>query len=145
MIYLLIYIIVFAIIYPVCNYFKLDYRLIFGIFVIFSLIWCIFMVILHGRKKLLVEKEKYKPINYFVDPDNGSDSNSGLSETDAWKSVARINSASLQTGDIVNFKNGVYPGILIEPQVDIEIKNCTVYENKVSYIKMNVQSIKIKG
>lgn len=43
---------------------------------------------------------------YYVDAINGNNSNSGTSEPLAWKTVAKVNSASLIPGDIVLFKRG---------------------------------------
>src|SRR5688572_11360193 len=42
---------------------------------------------------------------YYVSP-SGSDSASGSSESSAWKSVSRVNSAKLNDGDKVLFKGG---------------------------------------
>ncbi len=42
---------------------------------------------------------------YYVDP-AGNDSNSGTSPTSPWRTVARVNAASLQPGDVVYFKAG---------------------------------------
>ena len=42
---------------------------------------------------------------FYVDP-AGNDSNSGTSPTSPWRSIAKVNSASLQPGDVVFFKSG---------------------------------------
>jgi hypothetical protein len=42
---------------------------------------------------------------FYVDP-AGSDSNSGTSPTSPWSTIAKVNSASLQPGDVVFFKSG---------------------------------------
>ena len=42
---------------------------------------------------------------YYVDP-AGDDSNSGTSSATPWRTVARVNSANLQPGDVVYFKTG---------------------------------------
>lgn len=43
---------------------------------------------------------------FFVDDLHGDDSRSGLSPAEAWQSVARVNDATLQAGDVVRFKAG---------------------------------------
>jgi hypothetical protein len=43
--------------------------------------------------------------SYYVDP-AGNDANDGLSPQRAWRTVARVNSANLQSGDAVYFKSG---------------------------------------
>jgi hypothetical protein len=43
--------------------------------------------------------------SYYVDP-AGNDANSGLDPRHPWRTVARVNSASLQPGDSVLFKSG---------------------------------------
>jgi hypothetical protein len=43
--------------------------------------------------------------SYYVDP-AGNDANSGLSPRHPWRTVARVNSVSLQPGDTVYFKSG---------------------------------------
>jgi hypothetical protein len=43
---------------------------------------------------------------YFVDAESGKDSNPGLSVTEPWQSVRRVNRAELQPGDTVRFKAG---------------------------------------
>ncbi|MBT3375520.1 MAG: right-handed parallel beta-helix repeat-containing protein [Lentisphaerae bacterium] len=43
---------------------------------------------------------------YFVDSQAGDDSNSGLSVTEPWQFVRRVNQAQLQPGDTVRFKAG---------------------------------------
>ena len=43
---------------------------------------------------------------YYVDHDSGSDANSGLSESAAWKSINKVNHASLAPGDQVLFRRG---------------------------------------
>ena len=43
---------------------------------------------------------------YFVDAGSGKDSNTGLSATQPWQSVRRVNQAPLQPGDTVRFKAG---------------------------------------
>jgi len=43
---------------------------------------------------------------YYVDATNGSDSNNGTSTSTPWKSLSKVNSASLKSGDAVLFKCG---------------------------------------
>lgn len=51
---------------------------------------------------------------YYVDSIYGRDENDGCSRQTAFRTVARINSLTLQGGDSVLFKaGGVYPGSLI--------------------------------
>lgn len=43
---------------------------------------------------------------YFVDAEGGNDTNSGLSETEAWETTAPISDTELQPGDHVYFRKG---------------------------------------
>jgi len=43
---------------------------------------------------------------YYVDSQNGNDSNSGLSASSAWKTIAKVNSAKFLPGDNILFKSG---------------------------------------
>ena len=43
---------------------------------------------------------------YYVDAQNGDDSNSGTSENEAWRSVEKVNSVTYQPGDRILFKAG---------------------------------------
>ena len=43
---------------------------------------------------------------FYVDSASGNDAKSGDSESNAWKSIARVNSQELQPGDTVMFKRG---------------------------------------
>ncbi len=48
-------------------------------------------------------------IAYYIDSENGNDSNAGTSEGSAWKTVENIRSLSLNAGDKVLFRrNGIY-------------------------------------
>ena len=50
---------------------------------------------------------------YFVDSHNGSDRASGTSETQAWQSLEKVNTAALKPGDIVRFvRGGLWRGSL---------------------------------
>lgn len=52
------------------------------------------------------EAESEEPRAFFVDSENGQDSNGGRSENMAWRSLDRVNSAELKPGDTVRFKCG---------------------------------------
>ena len=43
---------------------------------------------------------------YYVDSVNGGDSNSGLTQAAAWKTIAKVNAANLSAGDSVLFVAG---------------------------------------
>ena len=43
---------------------------------------------------------------YYVDASNGNDSNSGTSQSTAWKTISKVNSMSFQPGDQILFKRG---------------------------------------
>ena len=47
--------------------------------------------------------------NYYVDATGGSDSNSGTSEIQAWKTLSKVRSASsgFSPGDVIALKKGV--------------------------------------
>ena len=45
-------------------------------------------------------------VAYYVDATGGNDSNSGLSESTSWKSVAKVNSSRFNPGDQILFKRG---------------------------------------
>lgn len=47
-----------------------------------------------------------KPHIYYIDPENGSDLNSGLTEAKPWASLEQINKTVLRPGDHVLFKSG---------------------------------------
>jgi len=53
------------------------------------------------------------PRTFYVDSENGQDSNGGRSEDRAWRSLDRVNAADLLPGDTVRFKcGGVWRGSL---------------------------------
>ncbi len=53
---------------------------------------------------------------YYVDATNGNDANTGLSETNAWKNIAKVNSSIFNPGDQILFKRGeVWRETLIVP------------------------------
>ncbi|RKR75873.1 choice-of-anchor Q domain-containing protein [Frondihabitans australicus] len=43
---------------------------------------------------------------YYIDSTNGSDSNTGLSKTSPWKSLAKVNSSTFKPGDVIAFDRG---------------------------------------
>src|SRR3990170_3505599 len=43
---------------------------------------------------------------YYVDQTSGNDSNSGTSTGSPWKTISKVNSASLSSGDYILFKRG---------------------------------------
>ena len=50
--------------------------------------------------------EKAAAATYYVDSVNGGDSNSGLTQAAAWKTIAKVNAANLSAGDSVLFVAG---------------------------------------
>lgn len=58
-------------------------------------------------------------VTYYVDAVNGSDSNSGLSEGDAWKSAQKVAATALNAGDAVLFHAGqTFYQVYIAPNCD---------------------------
>jgi hypothetical protein len=49
---------------------------------------------------------KKTPDAYYIDSEIGNDTNDGLSETTAWRSLARIDEIDLLPGDTIKFKRG---------------------------------------
>ena len=43
---------------------------------------------------------------YYVDATNGNDSNDGLSEITAWRTINKVNNSSFAPGDFILFKRG---------------------------------------
>jgi len=43
---------------------------------------------------------------YYIDPGSGSDTNSGTTKSSPWKTISKVNGASLSSGDTVLFKRG---------------------------------------
>lgn len=43
---------------------------------------------------------------YYIDPDNGKDSNTGTSENTAWKTIAKVNATTFQPGNSILLKSG---------------------------------------
>jgi len=44
--------------------------------------------------------------NYYVDADDGNDSNTGTSPLNAWRTISKVNNSSFQPGDSVLFQRG---------------------------------------
>jgi hypothetical protein len=62
----------------------------------------------------LVREDAAKVRTFYVDAQNGNDSNTGLSAKKAWKSLEKVNSVNFVNGDRLLFKKGlVYPGSLM--------------------------------
>jgi parallel beta-helix repeat protein len=54
---------------------------------------------------------------YYVSP-TGNDSNSGLSDAQAWKTIAKVNSQNFTNGDDIYFKcGGTWSGVVLQPNV----------------------------
>lgn len=51
-------------------------------------------------------EQSYSGTVYYVDADNGDDTNSGTSQSTAWQSLEKVNSITLQPGDAVLLKKG---------------------------------------
>lgn len=63
---------------------------------------------------------------YYVDATNGIDTNTGLSETTAWKTIAKVNASRFSPGDQILFKRGeVWWETLIVPSSGIAGKPIT--------------------
>jgi hypothetical protein len=64
---------------------------------------------------------------YFVSP-TGNDGNSGLSDAQAWKSIAKVNSQKFTSGDDIYFKcGGTWSGVILQPNVQgVNEENRTV-------------------
>jgi hypothetical protein len=43
---------------------------------------------------------------YYVDATSGKDTNTGLSQTTAWKTIAKVNASRFEPGDQILFKRG---------------------------------------
>lgn len=70
---------------------------------------------------------------YFIDSNNGNDSNNGTSTNTPWRTLAKIESTKLNAGDTVRFSRGsVFDGMLIISDSGIKGKNITLsdYGNK---------------
>lgn len=53
-----------------------------------------------------IPKTEIKPLNYYIDADNGNDSNTGTSRSSAWKTLAKVNSVQFSPGDSVLLQAG---------------------------------------
>jgi len=71
--------------------------------------------------------------NYYIDVTNGNDHNSGITSAKAWKSILKVNGATLLPGDSVLFKRGeVFRGNLI-PRSGSESGNITYCDYGTGY------------
>ncbi|MGD9556363.1 MAG: choice-of-anchor Q domain-containing protein [Mangrovibacterium sp.] len=58
--------------------------------------------------------EKRKPVSYYVDSEDGNDSNDGRSENQAWRSLSKAATIRIYPGDSLRFKRGsVFAGSLV--------------------------------
>ena len=48
----------------------------------------------------------YEPVTYYVDSQNGNDTNTGLATNQAWRSLEKVGSTKLFPGDSIRFKRG---------------------------------------
>lgn len=55
---------------------------------------------------LEVKAENTIGTNYYIDSENGNDTNSGTSESSAWKTLDKVNSVVFEPGDNILFKSG---------------------------------------
>jgi hypothetical protein len=55
---------------------------------------------------LLISLSANPGTTYYVDATGGNDSNSGLTEALAWKTIAKVNASSFSAGDSIFFKRG---------------------------------------
>ncbi len=61
---------------------------------------------------LLGSTQAAQPMTYFIDPANGDDTNSGITQDHAWKTLNWLNKQSLGPGDSVTVAPGVLQGSL---------------------------------
>src|SRR3546814_18765098 len=55
-------------------------------------------------------------LTYYVDAETGADRNTGIVETEAWRTIERVNAARLDPGDRVLFRRGqAFGGELVPP------------------------------
>ncbi|MDX9882979.1 MAG: hypothetical protein RBS73_13025 [Prolixibacteraceae bacterium] len=52
------------------------------------------------------DADERKPVSYFIDSQNGNDTNEGLSADKAWRTLSKIENIKLYPGDTVRFKRG---------------------------------------
>ncbi len=74
---------------------------------------------------------------YYIDPNNGNDSNSGLSSTNAFRSLSKIESLNYQPGDTVYFLEGIYrrPGRIL-----LTINSSGTEENYITFTNFENQT-----
>jgi len=62
----------------------------------------------------LPSNQKPAAHNYYIDAENGSNKNSGLSPKKAWSSLEKVNKHTFHPGDSILFKKGeIFPGQLV--------------------------------
>ena len=67
----------------------------------------IFTILIIGNRSIFTpHAETITGTQYYVDSVGGSDTNTGTSESAAWKSLDKVTSSSFAAGDVVNFKRG---------------------------------------
>ncbi|TWD84522.1 parallel beta helix pectate lyase-like protein [Kribbella amoyensis] len=70
---------------------------------------------------------------YYVSP-TGSDSNSGLSPTEAWKTVAKVNSSTYPQGSLISFEGGAtFTGCLVFNATNVPVSAPSVPFRVASY------------
>lgn len=58
-----------------------------------------------SSKKVIVDDKKKNAITYYIDP-NGNDSNNGMSEKSAWKTLSKVSASVFFPGDKILLKSG---------------------------------------
>jgi len=70
---------------------------------------------------------------YYVSP-NGNDSNSGLSPTQAWKSIAKVNSFKFPQGSLIYFQGGqTFTGCLVFNSTNVPVSSASTPFRVYSY------------
>ena len=70
---------------------------------------------------------------YYVSP-NGSDSNTGLSPTEAWKTIAKVNSSTYAQGSLISFEGGAtFTGCLVFNPTNVPVSSATAPFRVASY------------
>ncbi len=66
---------------------------------------CCFSLIACSKEERFEESDHFAN-TYYVDTENGNDKNSGTSESNAWKTLDKVNSVKYGAGDVISFKSG---------------------------------------
>lgn len=61
---------------------------------------------LNGSSSFAVTVAETAGRQFYVDSDNGSDGNSGTSQSSPWRSLNKVNNTGFRAGDAINFKRG---------------------------------------